>query len=121
MLATLTLGLACGVELYGLAAFSALFILVVLWVVESFEPESRKTFELKVTAGEPSAIRGEIEAILRRHDIKYELRSAGAKDLVYEAQLPLKVRTDRVANAILQLHPGGESEVEVTWDEKKKK
>jgi len=121
MLATLTLGLACGVELYGLAAFSALFILVVLWVVESFEPESRKTFELKVTAGEPSAIRGEIEAILRRHDIKYELRSAGAKDLVYEAQLPLKVRTDRVANAILQLPAGGEHEVEVTWDEKKKK
>ncbi len=119
MLATLTLGLACGVELYGLAAFSALFILVVLWSIESFEPESRKTFELKVTAAEPSVIREEIEAILRRYDITYELRSAGAKDLVYEAQLPLKVRTDRVANAVLQLQPGGETEV--TWDEKKKK
>src|SRR4029079_10844417 len=49
MLATLSLGLACGVELYGLAAFAALFILGVLWVVESFEPERTKTFELKVT------------------------------------------------------------------------
>ena len=66
MLATLSLGLACGVELYGLAAFAAAFILVVLWVVESFEPESRKLFELKVVAAEPTAIRGEIEAILRR-------------------------------------------------------
>jgi hypothetical protein len=122
MLATLTLGLACGVELYGLAAFAAAFILLVLWVVESFEPESRKMFELKVTASEPTVIRGEIEAILRRHEIKYELRSAGAKELVYEAQLPLKVRTDRVSNAILQLQPNGEgAEVEVAWDEKKKK
>ncbi len=119
MLATLTLGLACGVEVYGLAVFAALFILGVLWAVESFEPESRKLFELKVIAAEPGAIRGEIEAILRRHDIKYELRSAGAKELVYEAQLPLKVRTDRVANAILQLQPGGETEI--AWDEKKKK
>jgi uncharacterized membrane protein YhiD involved in acid resistance len=122
MLATLTLGLACGVELYGLAAFAAAFILIVLWVVESFEPETRKTFELKVTASEPNAIRGEIEAILRRHEIKYELRSAGAKDLIYEALLPLKVRTDRVSNAILQLQPNGDqSEVEVAWEEKKKK
>jgi hypothetical protein len=119
MLATLTLGLACGVELYGLAAFSAVFILAVLWAIESFEPESRKLFELKVTTHEPTAIRGEIEAILRRHDIKYELRSAGAKELIYEAQLPFKVRTDRVANAILQLQPGGETEI--AWEEKKKK
>ena len=119
MLATLTLGLACGVELYGLAAFSAVFVLGVLWAIESFEPESRKLFELKVITAEPAAIRGEIEAILRRYDIKYELRSAAAKELIYEAQLPFKVRTDRVANAILQLQPGGETEI--AWEEKKKK
>jgi uncharacterized membrane protein YhiD involved in acid resistance len=39
MLDTLSLGLACGVELYGLAAFATAFILAVLWVVESLEPE----------------------------------------------------------------------------------
>jgi hypothetical protein len=119
MLATLTLGLACGVELYGLAVFSALFILAVLWVVESFEPETRKLFELKVATAEPTAIRGEIEAILRRYDIRYELRSAAPKELIYEAQLPFKTRTDRVANAILQLQPDGETEI--AWEEKKKK
>jgi hypothetical protein len=119
MLATLTIGLACGVEVYGLAVFSAIFIMAVLWAVESFEPETRKLFELKVATAEPTAIRGEIEAILRRHDIRYELRSAAAKELIYEAQLPLKARTDRVANAILQLQPGGETEV--AWEEKKKK
>jgi hypothetical protein len=33
--------------------------------------------------------------------------------------LPLSVRTDRIANAILRLQPGGETEV--SWEEKKKK
>src|SRR5215216_4960611 len=83
MLVTLSLGLACGVELYGLAAFAALFILGVLWVVESIEPERTKVFELKVTTGDPASIRSHVEAILRRHHITYELRTAGAKDLVY--------------------------------------
>jgi len=119
MLTTLTVGLACGVGLYGLAVFTTPFILAVLWIVESFEPERTKTFELKIAAPDPAALRVDVEAILRRSDIKFELRSAGAKDLMYETQLPFAVRTDRIANAILLLQPGGETEV--AWDEKKKK
>jgi hypothetical protein len=119
MLGTLTVGLASGVELYGLALFATLFILAVLWVVESFEPERKKTFDLKVTATDPSALRGDVEALLRRYHITYELRSAGPKELVYEADLPYNARTDRVSNAILLLQPG--SETEVVWEEKKKK
>jgi hypothetical protein len=119
MLVTLSLGLACGVELYGLAAFAALFILGVLWVVESIEPERTKVFELKVTTGDPASIRADVEAILRRHHITYELRTAGAKDLVYETELPFNARTDRISNAILLLDQ--KQETEVVWDEKKKK
>ena len=118
MLSTLTIGLTCGVELYGLAAISALFLLVVLWVVESVEPERHKTFELKVTAAEPTEIRSSVEAILKRYKIQYELRTAGQKELVYSAELPLDVRTDKVANAILALQEGNDTEV--LWDEKKK-
>lgn len=119
MLATLSMGLACGVELYGLAAFATVFILGVLWVVESLEPERRKLFDLKVTTADPASRRGEIEAILRRYHVEYELRSAGPKELVYQAELPLRTRTDRIANAILRLQPQGDTEV--VWDEKKKK
>jgi hypothetical protein len=119
MLGCLTVGLASGVELYGLGLFSTLFILGVLWVVESLEPERTKTFELKVIAAEPATIRGDVEAILRRNGITYELRSAGAKELVYETQLPLSARTDRISNAILMLQPSGETEV--VWEERKKK
>jgi uncharacterized membrane protein YhiD involved in acid resistance len=119
MLVTLSLGLACGVELYGLAAFAAVFIMAVLWVVESLEPESTKLFDLKVTTEDPASIRSNVESILRRYHVKYELRTAGAKDLVYETELPFNTRTDRVANAILLLDP--KQETEVAWDEKKKK
>jgi Domain of unknown function (DUF4956) len=120
MLACLTVGLASGVGLYGLALFAVPFILAVLWIVESLEPELRKTFELKVSAPDPSPLRAEIEAILRRSGIKFELRSAGAKDLVYETELPISVRTDRIANAILLLQKNG-NDTEVTWEEKKRK
>lgn len=119
MLSTLSLGLACGVGLYGLAAFATLFLLVLLWAIESFEPERRKAFELKVVLPDPEALRASVEAVLRRSDITYELRTVGAKELVYEAQLPWASRTDRISNAILQLVPDGDKEV--VWEEKKKK
>jgi hypothetical protein len=119
MLTTLSIGLATGVELYGLAVFGTLFVLAVLWVVESLEPERRKTFDLKVSTADPAAIRADVEAVLRRYDVKYELRSAGAKDLVYEADLPLETTTDRLSNAILMIE--GDGEKEVVWEEKRKK
>lgn len=119
MLGCLTVGLASGVELYGLAAFSTLFLLGVLWVVESLEPERLKTFDLKVTSADPTAIRRDLEQLLRRSGVKYELRTAGPKELVYEANLPLRVPTDRISNAILKLEPSAETEV--VWEEKKKK
>jgi uncharacterized membrane protein YhiD involved in acid resistance len=121
MLSTLSLGLATGVGLYGLAVFGALFILAVLWAVESLEPESRKAFELKITAPDPAAIRTDVEAVLRRYDVKYEMRGSGAKELAYEAHLPMSAKTDRVSNAILLLEGEDRKDVEVTWEEKTKK
>ena len=118
MLATLSLGLACGVELYGLAVFAAVFTLGVLWLVESLEPELKKTFDLTITTAEPTALREGVEAILRRGRIEYELRSAGDKELVYQANLPMNIRIDRVSTAILKLKTAGETQV--VWNEKKK-
>ena len=120
MLSTLSLGLACGVGLYGLAVVALIFLLAVLWLVESLEPEMRKVFDLKVTANEPAAVRQPLENILRRNHIDFELRSLGAKELMYEAELPLTTRTDRVANAIMAL-AGTDNETSVEWAEKKKK
>jgi len=119
MLGCMTVGLASGVELYGLAAFATLFILGLLWIVESLEPERLKTFELKLISADPTKVRPELEQLLRRSRVKFELRSAGPKELVYEANLPLSMPTDRLSNAILKLEQSDETEV--VWEEKKKK
>ena len=119
MLSTLSLGLCCGVELYGLATFAGVFLLAVLWAVESIEAELTKHFELKVTAGDPAALRNDIESVLRRYHVQFELRSLGQKELVYDSELPLHTRTDRIANAIVSLGKNGDTEV--AWDEKKSK
>ena len=119
MLSTLSIGLCCGVELYGLALFATVFLLGVLWAVESIEPELTKHFELKVTTPDPAALRNDIEAILRRYHVKFELRSVGQKEIVYDSELPLHTRTDRIANAILAVGKNGDTEV--AWEEKKAK
>jgi hypothetical protein len=120
MLSTLSMGLCCGVELYGLALFSTVFLLGVLWATESIEPELTKHFELKVTAGDdPGALRSDIEAILRRYHVKFELRTLAQKEVIYDTELPLHTRTDRIANAIVSIGKNGETEV--AWDEKKPK
>ena len=120
MLSTLAVGLACGVGLYAMAVFSALFILLALWVIESLEPHRRETFTVKVKMGkETDERRTQIEAVLRRYHVDFELSSSSDEEVVYDVQVPLELRRDRVTNAMLALDPGGHAAVE--WAEKKTK
>jgi uncharacterized membrane protein YhiD involved in acid resistance len=65
MLSTLAIGLASGVGLYAMAAFSAVFILVALWIIESFEPQTLQTFEIKVKMGDnPASLSTTLRAAL---------------------------------------------------------
>jgi len=103
MLSTLAVGLASGVGLWMLAAFSAAFVLAVLWVVESFEPQARQLFMLHVKAKDPQALRPKLESLLGRSRLAFELRSSTAENLTYEMQLPLDKKVDRLSNAILKI------------------
>jgi uncharacterized membrane protein YhiD involved in acid resistance len=116
-LVSLSLGLATGVELYALALVSAAFILALLWSLESLEPERRTTFELTVGASDPSSFQPRLERLLRRHRIRYELRSTGAKEIVYQAEIPPTTGTGRLSDAILRLP--GEQNREIRWVEAK--
>lgn len=117
MLACLGIGLASGVGIYTVAALSTAAILIVVLALESMEPESRKPFVLKIKAKDPAQLRKNIEEVLRRNDVKYELRSSTQDDLTYSAQLPLNRRTDRVTNALLVL--GNSDSIAVEWADKK--
>jgi len=119
MLSTLGIGLASGVGLYLLAGFATVFIMGVLWVVESLEPRAQQVFNLRVSGKEPGVARPAVERVLRRNEIAYELRSASDEALCYEVHVPYDRETDRVSDAILSLD--GEHTAAVQWEEKKAK
>ena len=117
MLSCLAVGLASGVGLLYLAAAGAVFIVGILWVLEWREPWPPKSFELKVSAKDPAALKSEVEALLTKHHIPFELRETTEKHISYSAQVPHGRRTDQISEAIAALH--GAEAVEVEWDEKK--
>jgi uncharacterized membrane protein YhiD involved in acid resistance len=121
MLCGLGVGLASGVGLYALAVFSAAFLVASLWVIESFEPETTKAFDLRIKDEknkDTDALRPKIEDALRRFKLKFELRTSSDEEVCYDVQLPLEIKTDRISNTLLKLDAEGHLAVE--WSEKKK-
>jgi uncharacterized membrane protein YhiD involved in acid resistance len=119
MLSTLAIGLASGVGLWMLALFATAFILAMLWVIESFEPQAQQLFTLKVKAADPAALKPKLEDYLERHDLEFELRSSTQEEVCYEVHLPYDRKTDRLSNGILRI--GANNATGVEWDEKKEK
>ena len=120
MLSALAVGLASGVGQYAMAAFTAAFIMVTLWVIESFEPEGRKLFDLKVKMGKDTdGRRKEFDAILDRFHVDFDLLSSSDDEVCYEVWVPLEMQKERLSNAILRLDPEGHGAVD--WTEKKPK
>ena len=119
MLSTLAVGLAAGVGVWLLAAFATVFILALLWMVESIEPKATLLFTLKVKAKSPAVIQPKLEALLTRYHMPYDLRGTTAEELHYEVRTPLAGKTDRLSARILKLDPDNATAVE--WEEKKEK
>lgn len=120
MLSALAVGLASGVGQYAMAAFTAAFIMVTLWVIESFEPERRKLFDLKIKMGKDTDNRRtEFDAILARFHVDFDLLSSSDDEVCYEVWVPLEMQKERLSNTILRLDPEGHGAVE--WTEKKPK
>jgi len=115
MLATLAIGLACGVGLWILAAFGTTFFLLLLWVLETSEPKATQLFALKIKAKEE--MKPKIEKLLSRYRLEYELRAASKEELTYDVHFPANRKTDRVSELILEMDP----EASVQWEDKKEK
>lgn len=112
MLCALSVGLASGVGLYGLAAIGTVFIAACLWVIEGFEPQTR-IFELKIRFGDRTQdLRPKVEEVLRRFKVKYELRTSAEEALSYMATTPRQLRTDRLSNILMEMDPSGKSAIE---------
>ncbi len=119
MLSTLAVGLAAGVGLWMLAAFSTAFVLGVLWLVESFEPRARQAFSLTVKAKNTETLKPKVAALLGRYRLEYELRTTSNEEICYEVKIPLDKKTDRLSEAISKLDKDGITGIE--WATKKEK
>ena len=73
MLSSLAAGLAAGVGLYRFAAGATLFMMLVLWLVEFFEPPARKRFELRIKTNEAAEFRSKAEDVLKALGLEHEL------------------------------------------------
>jgi uncharacterized membrane protein YhiD involved in acid resistance len=118
MLCALSVGLASGVGLYGLAAIGTAFLVAALWIIEGFEPQTR-VFELNLKLGSNTQeLKPKIEQILRRFKVQYELRTSAEEEVTYMVTTPRKLQTDKVSSAIVELVPDGKGAI--VWDEKSK-
>jgi hypothetical protein len=119
MLSTLAVGLAAGVGVYLLSVFATFFVLALLWIVESFEPTATQLFHLKIKAKNPAALKPDVDRLLTRYHLAYELRAVSTEELDYEVRIPLARKTDRLSSIIMKLDP--ENATAVEWDDKKEK
>ena len=117
MLATLAIGLSCGVGLWILAAFGTTFFLLLLSVLETVEPKATQLFLLKVKVKEPAAVKPKLEKLLARNRLDFEMRAASNEELDYELRFPVTRKTDHLTEQILLM----DSEASVQWEEKKEK
>jgi len=115
MLAALAVGLAAGTGLYALSVFATVFLVIALWVIESFEPQTR-TFELSLKLGDKTAsLQPQIEGVLRRFKAQFEMRTVSEGEASYLVTTPSSMRTDRASQALMALDPEGKGGVE--WKE----
>jgi uncharacterized membrane protein YhiD involved in acid resistance len=120
MLCALAVGLASGVGLYLIATISTVFLLALLYVIESFEPRALKVFDLTITAeNEAESLRPRIEQVLRRFRLPFEGRALTTNELTYEVQMPFDASTDPVSHGIVALSP--KTDMGVVWADKKTK
>jgi hypothetical protein len=118
MLSCLAVGLASGVGLLYLAGAGTVFIMVVLRILEWREPWPTTSFELKVSSENTAALKLPLEALLKKHRVRFELRGSTEKDMTYSTEVPQGKGTDQLAEAIAALDARG-GPIGVTWVEKK--
>ena len=118
MLAALSVGLASGVGLFGIATAATGFLVLTLWIIEGFENRVR-TFLLTVKLGERTDDqRGNVERILKRGNALYELRTTGDDALSYLVSAGDSLDTEKMSAALSALAPDGKAHIE--WKEENK-
>lgn len=116
MLSALASGLAVGVGLFRLGAVATVFMMIALWVVEFFEPPTRKLFELRLKTDAAAEFRSKAEDVLQALGLEHELLVEDEDEIRYSVSAPVDVRTKDVSDT-LRLVAGGK--LVVRWEERR--
>jgi uncharacterized membrane protein YhiD involved in acid resistance len=119
MLVALAVGLTTGSGLFLFATVSTVFVIGVLWILESLEPEARSRFDLTIVARNAAKMRPQIEHALDYKGVTYELRGSSPGELHYEVTVPLREKITKLSKLIRNLD--GHNGTSVEWEIKKYK
>lgn len=125
LLLSLSLGLATGVGRWDLALVLCLFVLPLLWLLESREEaELYRAMELTVQTKDTDKMQDILKGIFQRYKLENELRQLDQPDeddplgcIMYYVSLPPKVSTDQISDEIRALDQQNVDSIE--WQQKK--
>ena len=113
MLSTLAVGLATGVGLWMLAILGTVFLLALLWIVESFEPSARETLMITLKSKNASALKDPVEKTFRSFGATSDVRAISPEELQYEVKWPAGRPTKALSERLVSLDSSGRLEVEI--------
>jgi hypothetical protein len=125
LLISLSLGLATGVGRWDLALILGLFVLPLLWLLESREQEQVfRAMQLTVKTSDTDAVQATLKRIFQQHGFNAELRQLDPPDeaepmgcIMYYINMNLSVSTDQISEEIRSAHPDNVDAIE--WEQKK--
>jgi uncharacterized membrane protein YhiD involved in acid resistance len=111
LLVSLSLGLATGVGRWDVALILCLFVLPLLWLLESRESEQVfRSMELTVKTRDTDSMQEMLKAVFKRHGFRAEIREIDPPDeedpvgcITYSVTMNLSVSTDLVSEEIRAL------------------
>jgi hypothetical protein len=125
MLVALAVGLTAGSGQLVFASVACLFVIAVLWLLESFEPEARSRFDLRISGRTIERLRPDIEHSLNQKGVSYELRGSAPGELRYEVTVPYQLKLKKLSKLIRSLDGAGSNghhgPTAVHWEIKKYK
>ena len=119
MLSTLAIGLATGVGQWPLAIVGTVFLLVLLEVIESFEPAATRELVIAVKTSDPTVVKPRLERLLRRQAARFEIKAMSGEELQYDVHWPVDRPTDGLSEQIAGMDP--KNSVDVSIEQSKAK
>ena len=126
LLICLAIGLATGVGRWELAIVLGMFMLLLLWVLEYYEPgQITRAMELRVTTRNIDATHVILKRIIKRHRFGSEVRELNREDeqepfgrIVYCVNVSANVSTDQLCNEIMSLDKNNHIDA-IEWQQTK--